>query len=119
MRGDIVEIFPAYEDDRRCASSFSGTTIETICEIDPMRGEVLRRIDKATIYPASHYVTGQERMQAGGAGIREELNERLKELHDQGKLLEAQRLAAAHAVTISRCWRRWAFARASRTTRAT
>ena len=54
--------------------------------------KLLRRVDKATIYPASHYVTGQERMKQAIRGIRQELKERLQELRDQQKLLEAQRL---------------------------
>jgi excinuclease ABC subunit B len=92
VRGDNVEIFPAYEDRSALRVEFFDDTIETICEIDPMRGKVLRRTDKATIYPASHYVTGQERMKQAVLGIRLELKERLKELHEQRKLLEAQRL---------------------------
>src|SRR5262245_21335220 len=92
VRGDIVEIFPAYEDRSALRIEFFDDTIETISEIDSIRGKVLRRIDKATIYPASHYVTGQERMKQAVLGIRAELKERLKELRDQRKLLEAQRL---------------------------
>src|SRR5207247_7336481 len=61
-------------------------------EIDPIRGKIQRRIDKACIYPASHYVTGEERMKQAIRGIREELRERLLELRGERKLLEAQRL---------------------------
>ena len=92
VRGDIVEVFPAYEDRSALRIEFFDETIESISEIDPIRGKVLRRVDKATIYPASHYVTSQERMKQAVLGIRYELKERLKELHDQRKLLEAQRL---------------------------
>ncbi|HMF51383.1 MAG TPA: excinuclease ABC subunit UvrB [Candidatus Saccharimonadales bacterium] len=92
VRGDIVEIFPAYEDRSALRIEFFDETIETISEIDSIRGKVLRRTDKATIYPASHYVTGQDRMKQAVLGIRVELKERLKELQDQHKLLEAQRL---------------------------
>jgi excinuclease ABC subunit B len=92
VRGDIVEIFPAYEDRSALRIEFFDETIETISEIDPIRGKVLRRTDKATIYPASHYVTGQDRMKQAVLGIRLELKERLKELQEQRKLLEAQRL---------------------------
>ena len=92
VRGDIVEIFPAYEDARRCASSSSTTRSSRSARSIAMRGKVLRRIDKATIYPASHYVTSQERMKQAVRGIRDELKERLNELRDQRKLLEAQRL---------------------------
>src|SRR5262245_44818871 len=92
VRGDIVEIFPAYEDRSALRVEFFDETIESISEIDPIRGKVMRRVDKATIYPASHYVTGQERMKQAVLGIRYELKDRLKELRDQRKLLEAQRL---------------------------
>jgi excinuclease ABC subunit B len=92
VRGDIVEIFPAYEDRSALRLEFFDETIESIGEIDPIRGKLLRRVDKATIYPASHYVTGQERMKQAIQGIRQELKERLPELRNQQKLLEAQRL---------------------------
>ena len=92
VRGDIVEIFPAYEDRSALRIEFFDETIESIHEIDPIRGKVLRRVDKATIYPASHYVTGQDRRKQAVLAIRLELKERLKELQEQRKLLEAQRL---------------------------
>ena len=92
VRGDIVEIFPAYEDSSALRIEFFDDAIETIQEIDPIRGKVQRRIDKACIYPASHYVTGADRMKDAIRGIREELKERLMELRNEGKLLEAQRL---------------------------
>jgi excinuclease ABC subunit B len=92
VRGDIVEIFPAYEDRSALRIEFFDETIEAISEIDAIRGKVLRRVDKATIYPASHYVTGPDRMKQAVRGIRYELKDRLKELRDQHKLLEAQRL---------------------------
>ncbi len=92
VRGDIVEIFPAYEDRSGLRIEFFDDTIESIGEIDPIRGKLLRRVDKAAVYPASHYVTGEERMKQAIRSIREELRERLPELRNQGKLLEAQRL---------------------------
>jgi excinuclease ABC subunit B len=92
VRGDIVEIFPAYEDRSGLRIELFDDRIESIAEIDPIRGKALRRIDKATIYPASHYVTGAARMKQATLAIREELRERLKELREQRKLLEAQRL---------------------------
>jgi excinuclease ABC subunit B len=92
VRGDIVEIFPAYEDRSALRVEFFDETIDAISEIDSIRGKVLRRVDKATIYPASHYVTGQDRMKQAVLGIRLELKERLDELRDSRKLLEAQRL---------------------------
>jgi excinuclease ABC subunit B len=92
VRGDVVEVFPAYEDRSALRIEFFDETIESISEIDPIRGKILRRVDKATIYPASHYVTGEDRMKQAVLGIRDELKERLKELRDERKLLEAQRL---------------------------
>ena len=92
VRGDFVEIFPAYEDRSALRIGFFDETIESISEIDAIRGKMLRRLDKATVYPASHYVTDRERMKQAVAGIRDELQERLNELRDQRKLLEAQRL---------------------------
>jgi excinuclease ABC subunit B len=92
VRGDIVEIFPAYEDRSALRIELFDETIESISEIDPIRGKILRRVDKATIYPASHYVTGEVRMKQAVLGIRQELKERLKELREAYKLLEAQRL---------------------------
>jgi excinuclease ABC subunit B len=92
VRGDIVEVFPAYEDRSGLRIELFDETIESISEIDPIRGKILRRVDKATIYPASHYVTGEDRMKKAVLGIRHELKDRLAELRAQHKLLEAQRL---------------------------
>ena len=92
VRGDIVEIFPAYEDASALRIEFFDEQIETIYEIDPIRGKIQRRVDKACIYPASHYVTGEDRMKQATRDIRLELGERLQELRAERKLLEAQRL---------------------------
>jgi excinuclease ABC subunit B len=92
VRGDIVEIFPAYEDSSALRIEFFDDIIEAIYEIDPIRGKIQRRTDKATIYPASHYVTTEDRMKEAILGIRAELRERLTELRAERKLLEAQRL---------------------------
>ncbi len=92
VRGDMVEIFPAYEDRSALRIEFFDEVIESIHEVDPIRGKILRRVDKATIYPASHYVTGKDRRKQAILGIRLELKERLKELQEQHKSLEAQRL---------------------------
>jgi excinuclease ABC subunit B len=92
VRGDIVEIFPAYEDSSALRIEFFDEQIETIHEIDPIRGKVQRRVDKACIYPASHYVTGEDRMKQATRDIRSELKGRLEELRAEHKLLEAQRL---------------------------
>jgi len=92
VRGDVVEVFPSYEDSSAVRIEFFGDRIEGLVEIDPIRGKAQRRVGKATIYPASHYVTTTERMKLAVAGIRAELTERLAELRAQNKLLEAQRL---------------------------
>ncbi len=92
VRGDIVEIFPSYEDSSALRVEFFDDTIEAIREIDPIRGKVQRRVDKACIYPASHYVTGEERLKEAVRNIRLELGERLRGLRAEAKLLEAQRL---------------------------
>ncbi len=92
VRGDIVEVFPAYEDSSALRIEFFDERIEAIFEIDPIRGKVQRRVDKAAIYPASHYVTTEDRIKSAIQEIRVELRERLEELRAQNKLLEAQRL---------------------------
>ena len=92
VRGDIVEVFPAYEDASAIRVEFFGDRVEGLFEIDPIRGRVERRVGKVAIYPASHYVTTEERMKQAVGEIRLELKERLQELRAQNKLLEAQRL---------------------------
>ncbi len=92
VRGDIVEIFPAYEDSSALRIEFFDEMIEAIHEIDPLRGKIQRRVDKACIYPASHYVTSEESMKRAILGIRQELKDRLAQLRGETKLLEAQRL---------------------------
>ena len=92
VRGDVVEIFPAYEEARALRIEFFGDTIEAIAEIDPLRGRVLRTLEKVAIYPASHYVTTPDRMERAVEAIRNELAVRLRELKQDDKLLEAQRL---------------------------
>lgn len=92
VRGDVVEVFPSYEESRAVRIEFFGDTIESISEIDPLRGRVSRRLDKIAIYPASHYVTTSNRVKKAVTAIRSELTERLAELNADNKLLEAQRL---------------------------
>ncbi len=92
VRGDVVEVFPAYEESRAVRIEFFGDTVETIAEIDPLRGKVLRRLDKIAIYPASHYVTTSGRLKRATQAIQAELTERLKELPKEDKLVESQRL---------------------------
>ncbi|WP_216386794.1 excinuclease ABC subunit UvrB [Arcanobacterium phocae] len=91
VRGDTVEIIPVYEE-LAIRIEFFGDEIESIALLHPLTGNVVRETDHAHIFPASHYVAGEERMKRAIASIEEELAERLAELRDQDKLLEAQRL---------------------------
>jgi excinuclease ABC subunit B len=92
VRGDVVEVFPAYEEGKAIRIEWWGDTVESVCEIDPLRGGVLRKIPKIAIYPGSHYVTTPDRIARALRTIREELALRLTELRGQDKLVEAQRL---------------------------
>ena len=92
VRGDVVEIFPAYEEERVVRIEFFDDEVESIVEIDPLRGEVLAEPGSITIFPASHYITPEGRMQRALGSIREELASRLDVLRSRAKLLEAQRL---------------------------
>ncbi len=92
VRGDVVEIFPAYEEERALRVDFFGDTIESIWVVDPLRGEKISSLTRTTIYPGSHYVATRDTMTQAIAAIREELAERLAFLKAEDKLLEAQRL---------------------------
>jgi excinuclease ABC subunit B len=92
VRGDTVEVFPAYEEQRAVRIEFFGDTVEGLYEIDPLRGKVIRKLQSVAIYPASHYVTTSDRMEIAVAGIRAELKERLEFFRAENRLLEAQRL---------------------------
>src|SRR5437588_625069 len=92
VKGDTIEIFPAYEEERAIRVELYGDQVESIKEIDPLRGKVLASIDKMSIFPSSHYVTSADRRKVALDSIREELRLRLGELKSQNKLLEAQRL---------------------------
>jgi excinuclease ABC subunit B len=92
VRGDRVEIFPAYEEDRAIRVDFWGDTVEAIREIDPLRGKTLRQLKRVTVYPASHYVTSDLVRRQAMAAIEAELDERLRWFREHEKLLEAQRL---------------------------
>ena len=93
IRGDILEIQPAYKETA-IRIEFWGDEIERIVEVDPLTGEVLAHHEQVDIYPAKHFVTSHEKLLAAVEDIKVELEERLKELEGQGKLLEAQRLEA-------------------------
>jgi excinuclease ABC subunit B len=92
VRGDVVEVFPAYEEDRAIRIELFGDQLESLAEIDPLRGVVSQRLRKIAIYPCSHYVTPQERMQLAMDNIRAELKERVGFFQSQAKLIEAQRI---------------------------
>jgi excinuclease ABC subunit B len=91
-RGDTVEVFPAYEEERAVRVSFFGDEVEKITEFDPLRGVTLGALEKVVIFPASHYVTEVDTRKRALQTIRDELAERLQALKHEGKLLEAQRL---------------------------
>ncbi len=92
VRGDVVEIFPASNSEQAIRVEFFGDEIERITEIDVLTGEILGTRDHVAIFPASHFVTREEKMKRAIENIQLELTERLAELHAAGKLLEAQRL---------------------------
>ncbi|SOC44353.1 excinuclease ABC subunit UvrB [Salinicoccus kekensis] len=92
VRGDIVEVFPASRDEQCIRVEFFGDEVDRIREINYLTGEVLHEREHFAIFPASHFVTREEKMRVAIERIERELEERLKELRDDNKLLEAQRL---------------------------
>ncbi|AGF26085.1 excinuclease ABC subunit B [Bacillus amyloliquefaciens] len=92
VRGDVVEIFPASRDEHCIRVEFFGDEIERIREVDALTGEILGDRDHVAIFPASHFVTRAEKMEKAILNIEQELEERLKVMRENGKLLEAQRL---------------------------
>lgn len=90
-KGDTVDIIPAYEE-RAVRIEFFGDDIDSLYYIHPVTGDVIEEVDEVRIFPATHYVAGPERMEKAVAAIKEELAERLEDLDNRGKLLEAQRL---------------------------
>ncbi|MDT8858747.1 excinuclease ABC subunit UvrB [Alkalihalobacillus sp. MEB130] len=92
VRGDVVEIFPASRDEQCIRVEFFGDEIDRMTEVDALTGEIKGERNHIAIFPASHFVTREEKLKKAIANIEVELEERLKELHEQGKLLEAQRL---------------------------
>ncbi len=92
VRGDRVEVFPAYEEDLAVRVEFFGDVIDAIAEIDPLTGRVKRRLNGITIYPASHYVTHQRSRRRIIEDIQAELKQRIDDFRDAGRLIEAQRI---------------------------
>ena len=91
-RGDVIDVFPAYENDVAIRIELFGDEIDSIHLFDPLRGKRIGELEKVAVYPASHYVTPKERLERAVDTIRAELTIRLRELHGNGQLLEAQRL---------------------------
>lgn len=92
VRGDVVEIFPPYEEERAIRVEFFGDFIEKLAWIDPLTGQVHEELDQIGVYPGSHYATGDENLKSAVHTIRDELRERLQQFQKELKLLEAQRL---------------------------
>jgi len=92
VRGDTLEVLPAYDVTRAYRISFFGDEVERIITVNPLTGEVFQTLDAIEIYPAKHYITEEDRMQQALVNIEAELEERLAELRGKNQLLEAQRL---------------------------
>ena len=92
VRGDVVEIFPAASGDNIIRVEFFGDEIDRISEINPLTGEHIANLKHAAIYPASHYIVPQDKMQAAIKELEKELDQRLEYFRSEGKLLEAQRI---------------------------
>jgi excinuclease ABC subunit B len=92
VRGDRVEVFPAYEEETAVRIEFFGDQVDSIAEIDPLRGIVKKRTERITLYPASHYVTQKRTRKRAIASIREELGKRVDFFRSENKLIEAQRV---------------------------
>ena len=92
VKGDVIEIFPAHEEERAVRISLFGDYVEEIIEFDVLTGKSIKNLEKITIYPATHYIAPQERLQWAIKEIRKELEERVKYFLSKNKLLEAQRL---------------------------
>jgi excinuclease ABC subunit B len=92
VRGDVVEVFPASDESVALRIELFGDTVEAVHRIDPLKGQIRERVDQAVVYPASHYVTPAELLEAAMDSIKVELAERLTYLRSQNRLLEAQRL---------------------------
>ncbi len=92
VRGDVVEVFPAYEESVAIRIEFFGDVVDAIYEIDPLRGKVIRALDRLAIYPASHYVTERSQLLQSVDMILDEMKERVEYFRSQNKLIEAQRI---------------------------
>ncbi|MEK7712072.1 MAG: excinuclease ABC subunit UvrB [Pseudomonadota bacterium] len=100
VRGDVIDVFPADSDRLAIRISLFGEEIEGLSEFDPLTGEVVNKLTRATIYPSSHYVTARETILGAMEAIKDELRERLANLHTINKLVEAQRLESRTRLDI-------------------
>ncbi|MDD3471709.1 MAG: excinuclease ABC subunit UvrB [Syntrophaceae bacterium] len=92
VRGDTVEVFPAYEEEKAIRIEFFGDMVEGISEIDPLRGKMIRPLDRVAIYHASHYVTEKSRLIKSADSILDEMTQRIEHFRDNRKFIEAQRI---------------------------
>src|SRR4030043_486037 len=92
VRGDVIEVFPAHEENKAIRIELFGDEVDGLSEIAPLRGKILQPLDKVPIYPGSHYVTFPDRIKIAIGNIRQELKERVEWFRSQHRLLEAQRL---------------------------
>jgi excinuclease ABC subunit B len=114
VRGDTLEIIPAYQDRIGYRITFFGDDVERIVEFDFLTGEIRRQMDTVAIYPAKHFIAAEDKLQQAIANIEQELKDRITDFKTNDKLIEAQASSSAPA-TIWRCCARWATAPASRT----
>ena len=94
LRGENIDVFPAYEEEKAIRIVLDDDMVSAIYVIDPLTGKTIEKLTRCTIYPATHYVTPKETLDRAVISIEEELDPGLKELRGAGKLLEAQRLEA-------------------------
>lgn len=92
VRGDVLEIFPAYEEDRAIRVEFFGDEVDAIKEVDPLTGRAIRTVDQVAVYPGTHYVTSRDNLERAVKAIRDELSESVDAFRREGKLVEAQRI---------------------------
>ncbi len=92
VRGDVVEIYPSYEEQKAIRIEMWGDEVEDVLEVDPLRGEVLQKLESVTIYPTTHYVQTSEGLECAVESIEQELAERLAYYEKRGRVLEAQRI---------------------------
>ena len=92
VRGDVIDVFPASAEAHSIRIELFGDQIDSLAEIDPLRGQVVRKVSKAPIYPGSHYVIPPDRMERAIEGINAELEERIAHFRQRGQLIEAQRI---------------------------